>query len=890
MATTNKAKLPVGFVIAGKYRITGELGRGGMAAVYEAENVDIGKRVAIKILAQELISSTVVVERFLREARAVAAIRSPYICDVYDSGKLEDGRPFLVLELLEGESLYEQMIRVGQIDVSTTVTIINQTCKGLVKAHSAGIVHRDLKPENIFVTKDEEGRILAKILDFGLAKFYSSMETGNAGQARLTREGAVFGTPAYMSPEQVRGQGAVDSRADLWALACIAYESLTGRTVWNTEQGVAMTFAQIANAPLPDAYALRPDLPEGFRAWFTKALDRNIDKRFQTPKEFADELLRAMSMAQLSATSFDTEDEGGPASARASTQQATGQHLQTLDAPFESNPALAARTSRAKFAAPGAIPSAPTVERPTGDQVTLADPAKPQGKGAGRVIAAVAILGVVAAGAYGGYRALVPPTSPTAVTSAPIPDAGVPVASASTSADPTPSATPPYTRITLPFVAAVSKAQDEIASGDLGAAEKTLKDAAQASGHPFPKNMLAHVQRATTGRSGKCTLTGLGRPRTYDLLQERATQRTATQSVIARAGDGYLVAWLEVLENKQQAFAVALDSSLRPKSEPFSITPEGQAILQIDLRAVGDQFLFTYWESKVTDQAIYARYLHLDGSMASKGNLISKPSTSSQVWPFPEALTVPGKGLAMAYVGNSDRTEELFLQFLKDDLSLDGDRIRLTALRPGAGSKTKVGAFDGAVTSEGAQFFVRVDRDAERPLKRISIPIAGPWESIPTKDLKVSSPDASVGTLDTVLDKRVGEVKAACGSTGCYVVWGSDQGDGVDTAFFEKGAQIWNKQLAARGRHPAIATNDGPGAQAIWFEGGKLVTTHLLRDPPSVVDPIPIAANSTAFAPAPSIAGGQKPDEWLISWIDQEGAPTPGQLRGEVYVARMECK
>src|SRR5687767_13861690 len=151
MASSNNTTIPVDTVLSGKYRITGELGRGGMAAVYEAENVDIGKRVAIKVLAQELISSTVVVERFLREARAVAAIRSPYICDVYDSGRLEDGRPFLVLELLEGESLYERMVRVGPIDMETTVTVMAQTCRGLTRAHGAGIVHRDLKPENIFV-------------------------------------------------------------------------------------------------------------------------------------------------------------------------------------------------------------------------------------------------------------------------------------------------------------------------------------------------------------------------------------------------------------------------------------------------------------------------------------------------------------------------------------------------------------------------------------------------------------------------------------------------------------------------------------------------------------------------------------------------------------------
>ena len=157
MAPTNTSKIPLGTVLVGKYRLSREIGRGGMAAVYEAENVDIGKRVAIKVLAAELTASTIVVERFLREARAAAAISSPYICDVYDSGKLEDGRPFLVLELLEGESLYERMTRVRQIDVPSTVRMVGQVARGLTKAHAAGIVHRDLKPENIFLTKDEEG-------------------------------------------------------------------------------------------------------------------------------------------------------------------------------------------------------------------------------------------------------------------------------------------------------------------------------------------------------------------------------------------------------------------------------------------------------------------------------------------------------------------------------------------------------------------------------------------------------------------------------------------------------------------------------------------------------------------------------------------------------------
>ncbi|HMR10330.1 MAG TPA: serine/threonine-protein kinase, partial [Polyangiaceae bacterium] len=216
-----------------KFRSTAEIGRGGMAAVYEAENIHIGKRVAVKILNAELTTSRIVRERFLREARAAAAIRSPYICDVYDSGMYE-GRPFLVMELLEGESLYDLMTRVRRLDADITLQIATHTCKGLGKAHEASVIHRDLKPENIFLTKNEEGELIAKIVDFGLAKFYESTEP-DAENIRLTREGALFGTPAYMSPEQAKGRGDVDHRADLWALGCIVYECLTAQTVWNVD-------------------------------------------------------------------------------------------------------------------------------------------------------------------------------------------------------------------------------------------------------------------------------------------------------------------------------------------------------------------------------------------------------------------------------------------------------------------------------------------------------------------------------------------------------------------------------------------------------------------------------------------------------------------------------
>ena len=293
-------KIGIGTLLVGKYRVTRELGRGGMAAVYEAENISIGKKLAVKVLAAELANSAIVIERFFREARAAASVKSPYIVEVYDSGRLEDGRPFIAMELLEGESLYDRMARVRLIDPQTTVRIIGQVAKGLMKAHAANIVHRDLKPENIHLCKGEDGEEIAKILDFGLAKFYSPVKTDEK-TARLTREGAVFGTPAYMSPEQVKGQGSVDHRADLWALGCMAYECLTGRPVWNTDQGVAMTFAAIAAAQLPVPSRMRPDLPPAFDAWFQQgARARRRTARFQTAKELAEELAQgARSTADL---------------------------------------------------------------------------------------------------------------------------------------------------------------------------------------------------------------------------------------------------------------------------------------------------------------------------------------------------------------------------------------------------------------------------------------------------------------------------------------------------------------------------------------------------------------------------------------------------------------
>src|SRR5438270_4939712 len=303
-AIQNESKIPVGAVLVGKYKTTRGIGRGGMAAVYEAVHISLNKRIAIKVLAAELSASTIVIERCFREARAAASVKSPYIVDVYDSGRLDDGRPYIAMEMLEGESLYDRMARVRIIDVDTTIRVIVHSAKGLMKAHAAGIVHRDLKPENIFLTKGEDSDDICKILDFGLAKFYAPVNPEDKAQKRLTREGAVFGTPAYMSPEQVKGQGNVDHRADLWALGCMAYECLIGRPVWNMDQGVAMTFASIATGPIPVPSAARADLPPALDAWFKKCLERDPAKRYQSARELADAFVESWGQRPASSASF----------------------------------------------------------------------------------------------------------------------------------------------------------------------------------------------------------------------------------------------------------------------------------------------------------------------------------------------------------------------------------------------------------------------------------------------------------------------------------------------------------------------------------------------------------------------------------------------------------
>ena len=212
----------VGKTLDGKYRIDGFLKRGGMGAVYRGTHLMLNKPVAIKLIKPELVSSTDVVQRFLREARAAARLSHPNIVTVHDLGQTADGTLYIAMELVDGSSLKEMIVSEGAWEPKRTVRLLQGIGSALALAHREGIVHRDLKPQNIMVSRDNDGNEIPKLLDFGIAKTFEPTSPA------LTSTGMVLGTPHYMSAEQAKGQPA-DQRSDLYALGVILYEMLVGR-------------------------------------------------------------------------------------------------------------------------------------------------------------------------------------------------------------------------------------------------------------------------------------------------------------------------------------------------------------------------------------------------------------------------------------------------------------------------------------------------------------------------------------------------------------------------------------------------------------------------------------------------------------------------------------
>ncbi|MET0591916.1 MAG: serine/threonine-protein kinase [Polyangiaceae bacterium] len=285
----NEAELPenapkAGEVLAGKYRVESVLGVGGMGMVVLVRHIDLGQQMAIKMMMPGVIHDDQAAARFVREARAAAAIQSEHVVRIFDVGTFDSGLPYMVMELLRGEDLSQLLSRESQLPIEDAVDYVLQASHAIAEAHARGIVHRDLKPSNLFVTTRSDGTALVKVLDFGISKALNP-EVDVPSSANLTATSAIMGSPLYMSPEQVRNAKQVDARTDIWALGVILHELLTGAPAFSADTLPGICAAITADDP-PPLRSLRDDASEALEAVIIKCLEKNVTKRYQTTKEF----------------------------------------------------------------------------------------------------------------------------------------------------------------------------------------------------------------------------------------------------------------------------------------------------------------------------------------------------------------------------------------------------------------------------------------------------------------------------------------------------------------------------------------------------------------------------------------------------------------------------
>ncbi len=277
-STAEILAVEVGEVVLGKYRVEGVIGKGGMGYVVSATHLDLDEKVAIKIMRSDSVGSEEAAKRFIREAQAAAKLKSEYVTRVIDVGVLPDGSPYMAMEFLEGSDLSDMVERNGALGLELAVDLLLQACEGLAEAHGRGIVHRDIKPSNVFVTWRADGSPLVKILDFGISR-----ATTPGAELSLTQTASVLGTPAYMSPEQMRSSRRVDSRTDIWSLGVVLFEILEARWPFLAESFTEMC----AKVAADDPERMSDRVPPALQAVVYRCLEKNVDRRYADVGELA---------------------------------------------------------------------------------------------------------------------------------------------------------------------------------------------------------------------------------------------------------------------------------------------------------------------------------------------------------------------------------------------------------------------------------------------------------------------------------------------------------------------------------------------------------------------------------------------------------------------------
>lgn len=347
----------------GPYKITRMIGKGGMGRVYEAFNEQIERRVAIKVLHSQFAENQLVVTRFLNEAKAVNRVKHRCLVDIYEFGQLPDGSAYIVMEFLDGETLHERLWREGgKLQMDTAVRYARQIALALSAAHAKEIIHRDLKPANIMLVEDPEtgGHDWIKVLDFGLARVREPSDEG-----RLTQTGVVMGTPAYMSPEQIRSARSVVDRSDVYTLGVIFYEMLSGQKPFTSASDAEVMFMHMSQEPKPLS-ELAPELPPPLAELVHRMLKKNHADR-PTAAQVASNLARlggAGASTQLPTLGTKPEPSQNMPLGFASTQETPALNLPSIHS-------VPPQSSRAKEQAPEASSTAMAIAPQTKPPQTM---------------------------------------------------------------------------------------------------------------------------------------------------------------------------------------------------------------------------------------------------------------------------------------------------------------------------------------------------------------------------------------------------------------------------------------------------------------------------------------------------------------------------------------